>query len=491
MRLDLISTPATRSSLFHIRNDMNIGGGEAAYQIYPASHFTKAPTYKKWVKLTAADVQDLQQEPSFEGQSIYFHLNHPIEFVYVIGPVVAIDHVTTKYNTYFTMLEIDDGSGSIIEVKITYKGRDVKQPKVVSSKGDARLDTTTDDETNADGELDPLAESHDDYLKPVSLQSQRFETTVPNLVITSSQRTGWRILLNGATIEVGTVLKVKGTLQRFRDSFQLQLKRAFVVSTIDEEIAAWQDYADFCTTVLSKPWVISESQLCELEREQEDQVARERKAKLRRNENEKRKRVLDRKTREREARKERRRVLEAREMDGNALDKTGWKPYKPPVGHDPTEVGFARKPSLDQAENISPQTITASVAARVQASSHNITRSGHAAAQRATMAGTDCNDGFKKPALPAHTTGFIRPKALLSAETASMPWRHEIHDLKPLSELPMAGPALGTNRTSRMAASINGEHSGLWRHQRTNNPPYKKPVPQSRDTNSATTGTTK
>lgn len=445
---------------------MNGGSGEAAQQIYPASYFTKAPTYKKWVKLTAADVQNLRQEPSFEGQSIYFHLNHPIEYVYLIGPIVAIDHVTTKYNTYFTTLEIDDGSGSVIEVKITYKGRDVKQGTAVSSKDGAGLHTSTDDDTEQEEESDPLAEKRHDDHKPASLQNQVFETTVPDLVITSSHRTGWVTLLNGTQIDVGTVLKVKGQLQRFRDVFQLQLKRAFIVSTMDDEIAAWKDYGDFSANVLSKPWVIGRKELAELENEKQEQVARERQTELRRREYEKRKRVFEGKTREREARREKRRELEAREMDGNALDKPAWKPYKP---------------SLAPAVSPSPQPGPANATAQAQASVDKTKISAHAAAHRGIVVGSGPNDGFKKPALPPQITGFIRPSALMSTDTASMPWRHEIANAnsraRSWSQLPMAGPALGTNRTSRLAVSIDGEHTGPWRHERTNNPAYKKPVP--------------
>lgn len=36
------------------------------YTIYPAFCFPKAPTYRKWVKLRAADVQQLRQEVGFE-----------------------------------------------------------------------------------------------------------------------------------------------------------------------------------------------------------------------------------------------------------------------------------------------------------------------------------------------------------------------------------------------------------------------------------------
>ncbi len=45
---------------------------------------------------------------------MYFHLNHPIRYVRLVGPIIAIDDLTPR----FTFLTLDDGSGAAIEVKI-------------------------------------------------------------------------------------------------------------------------------------------------------------------------------------------------------------------------------------------------------------------------------------------------------------------------------------------------------------------------------------
>ncbi|KAK5013713.1 hypothetical protein LTR60_003721, partial [Cryomyces antarcticus] len=83
--------------------------------IYPAHCFTVSPTYNTWVKLTAAHIHALRAEPGFEGQNVFFQLNHPIRYVRLVAAIVAIDDLGPRY----TLLTMDDGSGATIEVKIT------------------------------------------------------------------------------------------------------------------------------------------------------------------------------------------------------------------------------------------------------------------------------------------------------------------------------------------------------------------------------------
>ncbi|ORY12856.1 hypothetical protein BCR34DRAFT_481987 [Clohesyomyces aquaticus] len=177
-------------------------------RIYPAYCFPASPTYNAWVKLAAADVQALRSEPEYRSQRIYFHLNHPIRYVNLVGVVVAIDDINLKY----TVLTVDDGSGATIEVKIIRLSPNVYN--AVESPSN---------------------------------------TTVSNLNIIV--RTGvFEVTINGHPVDIGSVIKAKCTISEFRGSKQLEVKRAWIVRTTNEEAQAWAQTAKFKREVLSKPW---------------------------------------------------------------------------------------------------------------------------------------------------------------------------------------------------------------------------------------------
>ncbi|CAA9956442.1 hypothetical protein P3342_000063 [Pyrenophora teres f. teres] len=184
------------------------------YRLYPAYCFRVSPTFNTWVKITAADVRALQTEKGFEGQRIYFHLNHPIRYVRVVGVIVAIDDINLRY----TALTLDDGSGMTIELKIV------------------RL---------------PPAERN-----PVDTSSN---TEISNVDIIS--RCGiFDVVVDSQPLDIGSVVKAKGTISEFRGIKQLELKRVSIVTTTDEEAKAWAETAAFKQKVLSKPWHISSTE---------------------------------------------------------------------------------------------------------------------------------------------------------------------------------------------------------------------------------------
>lgn len=196
--------------------------------IYPAYAFNISPTYNAWVKLTATDIHLLRPLPGFEGQNLFFHLNHPIRFVSLVAPVVAIDDVNKKY----TLLTLDDGSGQTIQCKIS---------RVVPAVSGAGPE---------DGEM-MLAGSN---------------TTVSNLSV-ADEVGRFEILVDGREIDVSTVLKVKCTLETFRGVMQLHLKRVSVVRSTREEGRAWREIAAFRSNILAKPWVIEARELRKMERD--------------------------------------------------------------------------------------------------------------------------------------------------------------------------------------------------------------------------------
>jgi hypothetical protein len=159
-----------------------------------------------------------------QGQDIYFHLNHPIRYVCLTGLILSIDEKVNKY----TLLELDDGSGAIITVKIT--------------------------------RLAPELANHSDCSS---------NTTVSNVnVIAELGR--YEVLVNNVPLDIGTVVKVKCTISVFRNVRQLELKRIWVLKSTIDEIAEWEEGAIFKRQVLSRPWILSRDRLRELQKAEVD-----------------------------------------------------------------------------------------------------------------------------------------------------------------------------------------------------------------------------
>ena len=146
------------------------------------------------------------------GQNIYFHLNHPIRFVRVVGVVVAIDDINLMLS----------GAGATVELKIVRNSPEAQGAKFPTS-------TTTISNVN------------------VISQFGVFEITVDH-----------------RSLDIGTVLKAKGTISEFRGVKQLELKRVQIVASTDEESQAWAETAAFKSTVLSIPWRITSAQHSEI-----------------------------------------------------------------------------------------------------------------------------------------------------------------------------------------------------------------------------------
>lgn len=180
------------------------------------------------MKITAADVQLLRKEEGFTGTFAtlpivmladlmyldYFYLNHPIRYIYLVGVIVAVNEINLRYST----LTLDDGSGDTLEVKIKRLLPELYNP--VDSPSNTEVDN-----------LDVLS------------GLGRFDVTV-----------------NGVVVDIGTIIKVKGTISEFRGFKQLELKRIWIVSTTDEEAKFWKALATFKRNVLGKPWHLSKSE---------------------------------------------------------------------------------------------------------------------------------------------------------------------------------------------------------------------------------------
>jgi hypothetical protein len=79
------------------------------------------------------------------------------------------------------------------------------------------------------------------------------KTTMENVEVIS-QFGVFEVMVNNQRLDIGTVVKAKGTISEFRGIKQLDLKRIWVVNTTDEEAQAWAETAAFKQEVLLKPW---------------------------------------------------------------------------------------------------------------------------------------------------------------------------------------------------------------------------------------------
>ncbi|QKX61530.1 uncharacterized protein TRUGW13939_08682 [Talaromyces rugulosus] len=215
-----------------------------AHPFYPAFCFPASPTHFAWVKLSIADIHRLRPKDGFEddfaGQNVYFYNNHPIQFVCLAGVVVTRDEYERR-----TVLNIDDSSGATIEVVIL-KATATSQPNTTTT-----TTTTTTTSSGSDG-----------------------GTTIN---VTSTARSP----IDTAALRVGAVVKIKGTLSKFRATMMMHvvLERFWVLRETNAEVKFWNERARFLVGVLSVPWSLTPEIVEALRRrarDEETDVARDR-----------------------------------------------------------------------------------------------------------------------------------------------------------------------------------------------------------------------
>lgn len=216
---------------------------------YPAFCFPNSPTHFTWVKLTAYDIHHvLTPSPSYHHSfavrglknsqhSLYFYLNHPVQFVYVVGVVVGYEEWYEKR----WVMSVDDGSGEVIEV-ICAKPQPMQQ-------------------LGQNGERAAGSEVPKDERGRLVEEQERAEIM--------------------KAIDVGCVVKVKGRIGLFRDMRQIQLERVQVVQDTNVEVRFWDERMRLKREVLERPWCVSEEEQSRLralaEGREEDGRKKERK----------------------------------------------------------------------------------------------------------------------------------------------------------------------------------------------------------------------
>lgn len=181
-------------------------------EIYPQYCFHLSPTVKRWCHLRIADIHALTAHPGFEGQDLYFHLNHPIKWVRLAGIVVAVD----DFNAW-RAYTIDDSSGETIECHVNIPKTGPAQPRDTNTSTDVQQKTTL-----SDGDL-----------------------------------------------SVGDIIDIKGTIRVFRERRQIKAEKIVHLRSTQQEVDFWGKIDDLRSEILNQPWVLDSKVVRKCRREAE------------------------------------------------------------------------------------------------------------------------------------------------------------------------------------------------------------------------------
>ncbi|KAJ5262090.1 hypothetical protein N7505_008957 [Penicillium chrysogenum] len=198
---------------------------------YPAFCFKASPTHFTWVKMGAADVHRLRKSNDFVGQNIFFYNNHPIQFVSLVGIIVARTDIPRR-----TILTLDDSSGATIDIAVLKK----ETPKP----------STTSQPT-------PTASSENPEWSSFTLTAPTATSLTRTTHITSKDHDEIDI----SALQPGTLVRVKGTLSTFRSRMQLHLERFWLVRDTNAEMQFLDARLRFLIEVLSVPWVLTDEEI--------------------------------------------------------------------------------------------------------------------------------------------------------------------------------------------------------------------------------------
>lgn len=211
---------------------------------YPAYCYSASPTWFKWVKLTCHDFHyTLHTGPSATttrttytsaggsgpnaiNNTVHFYLNHPIQYIQLVGIVVAIEDYET-----FSLFTLDDSSGATVDVVL----RKPKPPPPV-----AKVPLTLpapQQRQQQQQQQDHRTTPSDADLTEEAIQTAALLTLIPTLVI-------------------GTPLLAKGTPTTFRNTRQLHPLRLTVLPNTTSELRLVASRTAFYTITLSTPWVV-------------------------------------------------------------------------------------------------------------------------------------------------------------------------------------------------------------------------------------------
>lgn len=207
--------------------------GESPHAIYPQYCFHLSPTIEKWCRFRARQIHNLTIPRGFEGQDLYFHLNHPIKWVQLTGVVVAIDEFYGR-----RIYTVDDSSGTTIECVLSVPKQNANLAAITATAAEGSARTATPKGDKPTSAVAHATTAQDD-VKPV---------------------------VDGE-IDVGDILLVKGNITVFRDQKQIRVHKIIHLRSTEDEVQFWKKMTEFHDTILSVPWSLSEKEVKRCRRE--------------------------------------------------------------------------------------------------------------------------------------------------------------------------------------------------------------------------------
>lgn len=238
-------------------------------EIYPAKYYDASPTWYRWNKLSVADVYQLRQEPGFEGQNIWFWLNHPIQYVRLVGFICQIDMVA---GGRYVLMTLDDSSGANIEIKLE------REAGKITENG------------------------FKEYLPITGLDNVLVRVEMGLPIVT----------LDRSALELGTVIIAEGQIGSYIQNRQMVLSRLQRVPDTRAEAQHWAKVAEWKRLILSTPWALSAEKRLELDQKAIQEAKTELKEQKHRKKKSAKREILT-------EQRERRRQLDEKEMNKGAL----------------------------------------------------------------------------------------------------------------------------------------------------------------------------
>jgi hypothetical protein len=153
------------------------------------------------------------------GKDIYHHGNHPIKWVRITGVIVAVDEFSAR-----KVYTIDDSSGMRIECTCPAPP---SLPSLPASPGNLNQHP----------------------VPSTSAANSKDKAKIPSIA---------EPLVPWDELDVGVVVKIKGKPGQFRKMMQIEVVKADVIRSTEQEVRCWNEVSTFRKEVLNIPWVVDE-----------------------------------------------------------------------------------------------------------------------------------------------------------------------------------------------------------------------------------------
>ncbi|KAJ9656138.1 hypothetical protein H2198_005194 [Neophaeococcomyces mojaviensis] len=239
---------------------------------YPAYCHSASPTWFTWVKLTAHDIHNKIQEregyqhvfqteyaQDHSRSRMLFYLNHPIQFVQVIGVVVNLEEFFEK----FWLFTVDDSSGATIDI-VCRKAGVKKEQGMQSWNGTANIIEHADkvEADEAEKEAAELSRQVEAVKIGTVLQIKGTITLFQRYKATNAVN-GLNNLDRAAS---ASVAHVHDDIHADQSTRQISLSRLSIVHSTTEEMSLIEARANFHRFVLSNPWALTQKEVQKLHR---------------------------------------------------------------------------------------------------------------------------------------------------------------------------------------------------------------------------------